>query len=138
MIRLRFVAALLALGLLSGGFLVGQDKKGDKKGGAKEPVFITKRLPPSYNKLGLTDNQKKQIYVIRAKFALKIEELQKEIAALREQEKTATENILTPAQKARLRELRPGSAVGEKETEKPTGAVKGKGSKGKASEIKKP
>lgn len=130
--RLCFVAALLAVGLLSGGFLVGQDKKGD----SKEPIFITKRLPPGYNKLGLTDKQKKQIYVIRAKYSAKIDELKQQITALQEQEKTATENVLTPAQKARLRELRPGGAVGEKE--KPSVPVKAKEGKGKASELKKP
>lgn len=129
MIRLRLIAPLLAVGLLSGGFLVGQVKKDN----AKEPIFITKRLPPYYNKLGLSEKQKKEIYKIRARYSAKIEELQQKIVELKEQSATDTENVLTPAQKARLRELVPASKRLPVEKDKEV-----KPNKGKATEIKKP
>jgi hypothetical protein len=111
--RLRFAAPLLLVGLLTSGFLPGQDKKGD----SKDPIVVAKRLPANFNKLGLTDKQKKDVYKIRAQYAVKLEELQQKIAALRDQEKADLENVLTDAQKARLKELLTGGAGKEKSSE---------------------
>jgi hypothetical protein len=113
MYRLRFAAPLLLVGLLTSGFLPGQDKKGD----SKDPIVVTKRLPANFSKLGLTDKQKKEIYRIRGKYAVRLEELQQKLAALKDQEKAEVEKVLTEAQKARLRELQSGGAGKEKSEE---------------------
>ena len=129
MYRLRFAAPLLLVGVLTSGFLPGQDKKDD----SKEPIVVSRRLPANYSKLGLTDKQKREIYKLRAAYSLKIEELQQQIAALKEREKADLENVLTEAQKARLKELQSGAA-GKEKKEVPAGGT----GKEKSGEIKKP
>lgn len=103
--RLRFAIPLLAVGLLSSGFLMGQGKKTEK-----EPLLVTKRLPNNYSKLGLSAKQKNEIYKIQAKYAVEIDKLKQQLEALREQQKLDVENVLTVAQKTRLREIRGGEA----------------------------
>lgn len=111
MVRLRLIASFGVVALLWTGFLMGQDKKTDK-----EPVIVKAQLPRYYRQLGLSDKQKSMIYQARAKYAPQIEKLTQQIAALKEREKTDVENVLTPAQKARLRELVSGSG-GKKDTD---------------------
>lgn len=106
MSRVQIVASLFAVSLLTSGFLMGQDKKTDR-----EPVIIKATLPRYFSKLGLSDKQKKSVYQVRATYAAKIQELQRQIDALKEQEKADYDNILTAAQKARLKELRLGASA---------------------------
>jgi hypothetical protein len=94
-----------------GGFLVGDDKKSEK-----EPIIVKAQLPRYFKQLGLSDKQRQDIFKARAKYAVEIEKLTKQITALREQEKRDIENVLTDAQKARLRELLSGVG-GKKDTE---------------------
>ena len=117
MYRLRFAIPMLVAGLLTSGFLLGQDKKTD----TKEPVIISKTLPRYYRQLGLSDKQKDNIYKVRASYAVKIKELQNQINELKGKEKGDLEKILTAAQKARLRELLTGGATKEDDIkDKPT------------------
>lgn len=115
MSRLRRVLPLFAVGfVLSSGFLMGEDKKGEK-----EPIIIkAPPLPRNFKQLGLSDKQKKEIISIQLKYAAEIKKLNDEIAALRDKSKADVENVLTAAQKARLREIRNGGSSPEKE-EKP-------------------
>lgn len=127
MLRLWLVVPLLVVGLLSSGLLMGEDKKT-----AKDPIIVSKRLPTYYNKLGLSPKQKNDIYRIRAKYETEIQELQQKIIELRDQQKSAFERVLTPSQKARLREILVGSdkaKVGDDEP--PVKAAKKKGSEPK-------
>jgi hypothetical protein len=84
-------------------------------------------LPQNYGKIGLTDVQKQSVYKIRADYRGKIEQLQKQIAKLKMEEKEALEKVLTPEQLKRLKEIRSG----EKSTEKPKTTDKGKTDKAK-------
>jgi hypothetical protein len=120
MSRLRMVLPLFAVGfVLSGGFLMGEDKKGEK-----EPIIIrAPQMPRYFKQLGLSDKQKKDIALIQTKYAAEIKKLNDEIAALREKSKADVENVLTAAQKARLREIRGGGPSADKE-EKPAEAKK--------------
>lgn len=108
--RVQIVASLFAVALCASGYLMGDDKKTEK-----EPVIVKASLPRYFKQLGLNDRQKKQIYRVRATYATKIEELQRQIDALKEQERTDLDNILTEAQKARLKELRSGSSAKDNE-----------------------
>jgi hypothetical protein len=107
MYRLRFAASMLLAGLLTSGFLAGQEKK-QEKNDDKEPVIIKATLPRHYRSLGLSDKQKKNVYTVKARYTAKIEELQRQIDALKAEENTELEKLLTDAQKARLAELRAG------------------------------
>ena len=112
MYRLRFVLSVFVIGALASGLLLGQDKKPDK-----EPIIVKAQLPRYYKQLGLTDQQKKTIYKVRGSYAVKIEELQKQIAELKDKEKKELEGVLTDGQKKRLKELQSGGATKEQPTE---------------------
>jgi hypothetical protein len=58
MLSPRVLLAVVACAFLVGG-LIAQDVKQDP---AKEPARIKGQLPPNYGKLGLSDEQKKNIY----------------------------------------------------------------------------
>jgi hypothetical protein len=110
MFRVQIVASLFAVALCVSGYLLGDDKNTDK-----EPVIVKASLPRYFKQLGLNDRQKKQVFRVRAQYAAKIEELQRQIDALKEQEKTDLANLLTDAQKARLKELRSGTSSKDNE-----------------------
>lgn len=133
MARLRFMVALLVVGLISSGFLMGEDKPGEK-----EPIFVkAPRLPTGYSKLGLSDKQKKEIFKIRLRYAEERERLSEQLKALKGKEDTDLEKVLTKAQVERLNEVR-GSGKGKETKEKPAETKeKSTGTKEKPAEIKK-
>lgn len=63
------------------------------------------RLPQYWSRLGLSDQQKKDVFSARAKYQDQIDELMQKIDKLRHDQRLAMEKVLTPAQRARLREL---------------------------------
>ncbi len=67
---------------------------------------VTGRLPANYGRLGLSDDQKQQIYRIQAKYAAKLEELEKEIEKAKVQRIAECLKVLTKIQKERLEELK--------------------------------
>ena len=90
----------LAVGLLAGGFLMGEDKKPD------EPATKLKgKLPAHFKKLGLSDKQLQEIFKIEAGYADKIDALQKQLADMKKAEHNEIVNVLTDEQKAHLKEL---------------------------------
>jgi hypothetical protein len=91
-------AALMALALL-GGHGLAQDAK--KEATSK----VRGQLPPNYAKLGLSAEQKQQIYKIQATYDQKMEELQSQLKKLKSDEKQEIDKVLTDAQRARLREI---------------------------------
>jgi len=99
MMRLRGVFLVVAIALLAGGVLHGQDKKDDA------PVKLKGQLPPNWGKLGLTDEQKQKVYKVQADFDQKKAALEKQLKDLKSQERGEMEKVLSDAQKARLKEL---------------------------------
>lgn len=71
----------------------------------KPPAKLRGTLPPNYRLLGLTEDQKQQIYRIQNDFDAKIAALEAQIKKLKAEEKQAIEKVLTEAQRARLREI---------------------------------
>ena len=63
------------------------------------------RLPMFYGQIGLSREQREKIYEIQAKYRSQIEELMKQLAALREKQKEEIEAVLTDEQKERLAKL---------------------------------
>lgn len=107
---------VLALGCLGLAFI--QDKKNPDKGdkdaakmkedeGKEEPRAprLRGQLPMNYRKLSLSDEQTQKIYKIQAEYDDKIRELEDKIRKLKAEEKKAVEGVLTPGQKARLKEI---------------------------------
>src|SRR5262245_9326772 len=94
------VPACFALGLLLGPVLkASADDKKDQAPVTKSP------LPANWGKLGLSDEQKTKISQIQSKFKAKIDDLAKQLKELRRDETAAMMEVLTDAQKARLKEL---------------------------------
>jgi Spy/CpxP family protein refolding chaperone len=72
----------------------------------QEPTPAHKHtLPPLWSRLGLTREQKDRIYAIRADYRPRIEELRQQIRALEKKQMAEMVELLTPAQKARRKEL---------------------------------
>jgi hypothetical protein len=84
------------LPLASGGDLIGQEKKEERKKGF---------LPPNFGKLGLSDEQKQKIYGIQAKYKAEIEELNKKIKKTTEDQKSEIFSVLSSDQKEKLKEI---------------------------------
>jgi WD40 repeat protein/HEAT repeat protein len=70
-------------------------------------------LPP-FHKLGLSDEQLKDLARVRAKYAAKVKEVEEKIRGLRDEEAAELENVLTDAQRARLKELRAAGSPPDK------------------------
>jgi Spy/CpxP family protein refolding chaperone len=123
MSRMVSLALLSGLLVMSGG-LIGQDKKDDPKKDAPagkqdkdDPNTgkLTGRLPQNWGKIGLTDDQKKEIYKIQHKYDTEIDKLDAKIKELRKTKDTEIKAILTPDQQKRLAEIVVGK---EKDKEK--------------------
>ncbi len=97
MARLWRVAPVLVVGMVWGGFLMGDDKK--------EPIIVSARLPNYYSRLGLTAKQKNEILKIRGKYAAEIQELKQKISELMDQQDAECEKVLTSTQRDRLKEM---------------------------------
>jgi hypothetical protein len=91
------LTAFIAVILLGSSWLMADDPKttGKAKGS----------LPANWGKLGLSDDQKKQVYSIEGEYRTKIEELQMKIDDLKKKQKAELTKVLTVAQKARLKEI---------------------------------
>jgi Spy/CpxP family protein refolding chaperone len=63
------------------------------------------RLPQYYGQIGLSDKQRQQIYDVQANYKKQIDELQKQIDALKAKEDAEVVAVLTPEQKKNLDEL---------------------------------
>ena len=102
MLRVLLPAALTALLVLGGG-TVAQDKKDTKKddAGPKAKGF----LPQNWGKIGLTDSQKQEIYMIQGKYNAEIDKLEAKIKELKGTRDKEMKAVLTPEQKKRLEEI---------------------------------
>ena len=114
-VRLAMSVSVLALAVLSGGFLVGDDKKPDDK----EPK-AKGTLPQYWKKIGLSDEQLQKVYKVESSYRTKIDALKQQMDDLKHEEKMEMDKILTDAQKVRLKELK----LGEKEEPKDKPPVK--------------
>jgi hypothetical protein len=100
--RVRLILVVALFGLISAGTIVGQEK-GKTRG----------QLPQGWAKLGLSDEQKQKIYDVQAKAKAKIEDLQKQIDAAKDQQRKDELAVLTDAQKKKLKDQL-SEKIGEK------------------------
>jgi hypothetical protein len=108
MLRLPLLALLGALIVLSADGLVGQDpKKDDPKVTKKDdtPVKVKGQLPQNWGKLGLSDQQKQEIYKIQGKYKAEIDKLEAKIKGLQDSRLKEMRTVLTADQKKKLEEI---------------------------------
>ena len=103
MLMVSFVFVALTVPWASGN---PTDDKSDKAPDAK----MRGQLPQNWNKLGLSDKQKQDVYKVQNEYRTKIDALKKQIEDLTGTEKKEMEKLLTPAQKERLKEILTGKA----------------------------
>jgi Spy/CpxP family protein refolding chaperone len=101
MLAVSFVLVALTIPLANGN---PADDKSDKAPDAR----MRDQLPQNWNKLGLSDKQKQEVYKVQNEYRTKIDALKKQIEDLTATEKKEMEKVLTPAQKERLREILTG------------------------------
>ena len=73
--------------------------------GAEPSQDVKPKLPPNWEKLNLTEDQKQRILKIATEYAEQIAKLEAQITALRAKEQLELVRILTDAQKSQLKEL---------------------------------
>lgn len=98
MLRLRVVLGLVAIMLVMGGWLSGQDKQ-------DTAIRVRGQLPQYWKKLNLTEEQKKRVVRIQTEYGAKIDALKEQINKLDQQMRAEREKVLTETQKAMLREI---------------------------------
>ncbi len=107
------LAAMLTLGTVS---LVAQESGSTTAEESTPPVRRTynpaRRVPPYFAQIGLTPDQREQIYSIKEKHLTKIEELRLQIEAAEATMMTECENVLTDAQKKLLDQRRAAAGRG--------------------------
>src|SRR5262245_61041107 len=102
MFKARLFALFAALLLLPAAWVLSQEKESAKA--KDEPAKATKvALPKGWTKLGLTEAQKQEAYKTRARYLEPIRRLQDQLDALKTEERTELEKILTPEQRKQLK-----------------------------------
>jgi len=106
MYRVWTLALVGMMCVLSAG-LVGQDpKKDDPQATKTEPqVKLKGTLPQNWGKIGLTDDQKQEIYKIQGKYHSEIEKLEAKVKELKGTRDKEIRAVLTADQKKRLEEI---------------------------------
>jgi hypothetical protein len=92
------LAGVFSVFVVGGLLIAGDDKKSDPppKG----------RLPNGWTKIGLSEQQKKDIYAIEADYGPKIEDLENQAKKLREERYEKEVKVLNEDQKKQLRDLK--------------------------------
>lgn len=67
------------------------------------------RLPNHYGKLGLSDEQREAVYAIQQKYRARIQQLQRQIDELQQQQAFALQDLLTDVQQRQLQSLLRGA-----------------------------
>ena len=87
---------------------------------ARKGYDPVRRVPPHFAKVGLTPEQREQIYKVRAQHLERIDRLRRELVEQHARMMAESEGVLTDAQKTLLEEHRRGAA---KAREKKAGAA---------------
>ena len=91
----------------------------------KKAYDPSRRVPPFFGQVGLTPDQKEEVYKVRAKYQKKVEDLQKQLAQVQAEMLAECESVLNDTQKKLLIQRREASAKSKKEkTAKPAATEK--------------
>lgn len=95
--RVQYGLSMLLVASLAGGVLYSQETEENKASG--------RRLPNHYPQVGLRQSQREQIYAIQDRYAEQIEDLIRQVEALRKQRDAEIEKVLDAPQRAELARL---------------------------------
>lgn len=107
MFRVSMVALIGGLLVASGGLMGQEPKKDDPKPAKKDDAGakVKGTLPPNWGKIGLTDEQKQEVYKVQAKYNGEIEKLEGKIKELKSAREKDMKAVLTAEQKKALQEI---------------------------------
>ncbi|MEW4531034.1 hypothetical protein [Maioricimonas sp. JC845] len=110
MTRLCFVATTFLLMFVAFFGSYDVSAQGDVASGTAEATSEKperrRPLPTYFGKIGVTDEQREQLYAIQDEYHSQIDALQQQIRQLIRERDERMEQLLTPGQKLRLQELR--------------------------------
>jgi len=109
---------LVAFALLAGFACLSADSLQSQEKKDAPPSKAKGFLPSSYGKIGLTDDQKQEIYKVQAKYKEEVKKLEDKIAEVRIEERKEINKVLTPDQRKKLAEVITGETSKE-EPKKP-------------------
>ena len=102
----RFIAPILAVAITAGAMTALAQSKSSSKSSAKEKAASKyHRLPTYYGQLKLKDEQKEEIYKLKEAYGSQIEELQEELAELKDKQAEEIKDVLTRTQVTALNKL---------------------------------
>ena len=107
---LAVVSSLAAYPLVAQEPGAAKQEKGAAPATSKPANDPARRVPDFFGQIALTQQQREDVYSIRAKHQKKITELEKQIAQIRAEMLTECESVLTNTQKTLLTDLRKASA----------------------------
>jgi hypothetical protein len=107
---MRYLTYALFVGLVLGGMSFAQDSGKSATKDDKSSARLRGQLPPNYRQLGLSDEQRQNIYKIQNEYADKIEDLEKQIEKMKADRNKAYAKVLTKAQRDRLDEIQKGKS----------------------------
>jgi hypothetical protein len=104
MSRFRTWLGLLTVVLLVGWLVAADTKPGDDKKDPPDPK-AKGHLRANWKKLGLSDDQEQKIYKVQGDYHSRIDALEAQVKALKDEEYAKEVEVLTADQKKRLAEL---------------------------------
>jgi hypothetical protein len=107
MVRLAMFVLLGGVLVLSGG-VVGQDAKKNEVKKDEPAVKVKGMLPQNWGKIGLSDDQKKEIYKIQGRYSGEIDKLEAKIKELKGSRDKEMKAVLTVDQKKKLDDILTG------------------------------
>ncbi|EAQ81088.1 hypothetical protein [Blastopirellula marina] len=112
MLRVRFISALMILGLAVAGFTTFSARAADEPSVAAQPKMATKarseprgRLPNFYGQV-VSEKQKEEIYSIQSEYEARLDELVRQIVVLKAERDAKVDQTLTPEQRKEIADLR--------------------------------
>lgn len=105
MSRVGLLVLLGVLFVLSGGVVGQEGKKDDPKAKKDPPAKVKGFLPMNWGKIGLSDEQKQNIYKIQNKYGEEIDKLDAKIKELKATRDKEMKTVLTTDQKKKLEEI---------------------------------
>ncbi|HSG69374.1 MAG TPA: hypothetical protein VLA12_03120 [Planctomycetaceae bacterium] len=129
--RLRLKLAVLAclaaiplflsgIGLNSASFAAQKTTQAEEAPQEKPRKPPRGRVPAGFGKIGVSENQKEEIYAIQARYKAQVEDLLAQLEELKSQEAEEIHNVLTDDQKLALKKYRDEAAAKRKTQTKPS------------------
>ena len=131
----RFIAPVLAIAITAGAMTALAQKSSSKSSAKNKEKVVSKyhRLPTYYGQLKLKEEQRQEIYALKEEFGQQIDDLQEQLAELKEQQAEEIKDVLTRTQVTALNKLIAAGSSAKKSSPAKSSRSKKSSSKRKSS-----